>query len=215
MFTQKIRWMSIWMMFIGFGMLTWVNTANALPMMFTDRASWKAQIADPVVTEDFEGETTGYDVLTLPYMTVGGVVIESDSASIQMLNNGLVNNSAGPHMRSWSDTGITFTFPDMIPVEAFGFDWYTQDHEHQPFEAWKLYIDNVFVTELRNGWTGFLGFIGTDTPMHSFTLKGPSGAQGGVSLDNISYHPVPEPTALFLFSIGILVMFGIKRKFAV
>lgn len=74
---------------------------------------------------------------------------------------------------------------------------------------------NSSVFTLNNNWevqNNFFGIIDIGMPMSAFYLTSPSYIQRGLSIDNISFSPVPEPATLILLGPGIVGLAGISMK---
>ena len=84
------------------------------------------------------------------------------------------------HFRDW-DAGLTFMFPYDASVTALGFDYASQ-------EEWQLQVQNIDII-LPSGSNQFVDILLYNGPIKKFNLSGPQTAQGGLSVDNISYIP--------------------------
>jgi hypothetical protein len=87
----------------------------------------------------------------------------------------------GPlHFRDW-EQGLTIAFPDDTPVTAFAFDYTTP-------EQWLLTYNDVELA-LPSGSYLFVGFLLQQGSTRQFNLASSAYAQGGLSMDNLSYLP--------------------------
>ena len=175
-------------------MLASSATASA-QTLFNDRATWEITVG-PVLTENFNSEPndTGYDTFDLPYTTVYGVTIDElgSSASAQFLETGNVNGSQAPQIR---DFGSKITWTPGSQFDAFGFSWNTA------VESWEVIINGTTVATLPSNSEGFFGVTGT-AELSSFTLTSSAAAQGGISVDDLSFAVVPdqEEECIFIHS---------------
>jgi len=67
-------------------------------------------------------------------------------------------------------------------ISAFGFDY-------RPSEEWNLRINDTVVI-IPEGRPGFIGIVLHATYVNGFNLSSKANAQGGLSVDNISYIPI-------------------------
>jgi len=173
--------------------------------IFTDRDDWELSVAS-VMTEDFNSEpnVSNYDTFDLPYTTDLGVTIDElgNSAAAQFLATGNINGSQAPHIR---DFGSMITWTPGSQFDAFGFDWNTA------IEPWEVIVNGTTLTTLPSNSEGFLGVTFDDaTQLSSFTLTGSAGAQGGISVDDLSFANVPAPGPLSL--VGIACACAVRRR---
>ncbi len=82
------------------------------------------------------------------------------------------------HFRDWK-VGLTFTFPNRAKVSSFGFDYRTA-------EDWQLTAGNSVIPLVKDR-VAFIGIVIHTGMINSFTLTSKSSAQGGLTIDNISY----------------------------
>ena len=154
-------------------------------LVFTDRSVWQSY-SGAIVTEDFESEPASYQVLNLPYTTSGGIVMAwlGSGGSIQMLPNNLFS-SISPHFRAFGNR-LSYSFPDGRSVVMLGFDQFYHDPE-----TWRLQVNGLEIVltpyEQNNYEPSFIGVVSVDEPIYSFVLTCSDHAQGGLSIDNISY----------------------------
>ena len=181
--------------------------AHALTL-YTSRAAWETAVG-PVLTEDFEASSGGFAAITTPFTTPKGFHIGFVTAPVtmQILPVGsstvLANGSQFLHFRDFT-AGLRVTLPFGSP--AFGLDYGASE------PGWTLTSDHgaSYAFPSGPGSSGFVGF--TDSAMFSsFTLTGPAGAQGGLSIDNISV-PVPEPSTFYMMAAALAVMAALARR---
>jgi hypothetical protein len=142
------------------------------------RELWESAVGESFAIEDFETDLEGYGELDFPYMTGNRFLLDGKSTAQILGTSGLLPTGNLLHFRDW-EQGLTFTFPDNTTVTAFGFD-YTSS------EVWRLTVNHVEITLRRGGFT-FVGLILQQDFPTAFNLSGPETAQGGLSVDNISY----------------------------
>jgi hypothetical protein len=155
------------------------SPGTATLTVYTDRTAWVARLSGNVVTnDDFGGDPTGDN--STPFTTATGVVFtapEGSPISIQVLEDGLVNGSPELHFRDFA-AGVSVTLPNN--GRGFGFDYATA------IEPWTVQVGD-HATILSSNSSGFVGYVDdARDPINSFTLEGATGAQGGISLDNLS-----------------------------
>ena len=179
---MKIMYRSMGLaLILGITVLAAASPAGATVTVFTDRAAWQAALPG-VATDDFEGEVLGN--FPTPFTTAGGLQLaaigQPAPVTIQVVDGGLVNGSRELHFRDFNagvSVGLTAT------GQAFGFD-YTSN------EFWTVTAGGR-ITALTPGNTHFIGYIDDAAGLQSFALQGPPGAQGGISIDNLSRAGVP------------------------
>jgi len=159
--------------------LTLVSAAPAAATLtvYTDRAAWEAALGGNVVTEDWTGDPVG-DYAT-PYITAEGTIFTALSGSpitLQIVDGDHVDEVRELHFRDFA-AGVGVTLPNN--GRGFGFDYDTA------VEPWSVTAGGR-TTLLLPHINGFVGYVDDSGPLTSFTLKGASGAQGGISLDNLS-----------------------------
>lgn len=81
------------------------------------------------------------------------------------------------------------------------FDW---SIDSQDTSSWKYISQEFSITTggIYTVWFGALGDNGTENSSNSL----------GGFIDNVSLNPVPEPTTLMLFGIGLLGLAGVSRR---
>lgn len=150
--------------------------AGAAVTVYTDRAAWEAAVTCPV-TEDFEQDVVANT--DAPFVSLGGTRLTSVSGAavtIQVFDNGLANGSRELHFRDFT-AGVRFKLP--IAATAFGFDYDTA------IESWTVSADGQ-TTNLPSDTNGFVGYVSDSGSLSEFVLTGAAGAQGGISVDNLS-----------------------------
>jgi hypothetical protein len=130
--------------------------------------------------ENFEPVRNSLGSIELPHITGKGFSLSGQSyaeliRSVQLLPNGTLL-----HFRDW-EQGLTIAFPDDTPVTAFAFDYTTP-------EQWVLTYNDVELA-LPSGSYLFVGFILQQGSTRQFNLASSAYAQGGLSMDDLSYLP--------------------------
>lgn len=186
------------------------QSASAALTEFTSRAAWLAAVG-PVLTEDFELNTGGFTPVLTPFVTAKGFALTgiNNQITMQILPVGqltvLDNGTQFLHFRDFTG-GLRMALP--FNSSAFGFDYGASE------SGWALSAANGVSFAFPSGPNsqGFIGYIETGgTPFQSFTMIGPAGAQGGLSIDNISV-PVPEPATVVTFSVGLIALLSIAGR---
>jgi len=144
------------------------------------RALWEEAIGTNYAVEDFEKDPSDYGELGFPYFTGNGFTLTGKSAAQFIHAAELLPSQNLLHFRDW-EYGLTFTFPNQTTVTVLGFDYASQ-------EEWQLQIQNIDII-LPAGRNQFVGVVLFDGTAKLFNLAGPQTAQGGLSVDNISYIP--------------------------
>jgi hypothetical protein len=169
------------------------TSAGAAVAVYTNRTQWEAALTN-IACEDFEVEVPGNH--QTPFTTVNGTLITSPSPGIpiEVLNGGILNSSRELHFRDFG-VGVTFQL-SLVGTVAFGFDYYASDGPgaHQPNLPWVLTAGG-FATSLAANLPSFIGYIDNQAGLPSFTLTGPPGAQGGISLDNLCVAQASPPAS--------------------
>jgi len=161
------------------------SSSDATVTVYTNRAQWEAGLSN-LACEDFEAEVVGNH--QTPYTTLNGTsitVLSGSGIPIQVFNNGIVNGSRELHFRDFG-AGVQFG-TSLVGTVAFGFDYYASDGPgaHQPNLPWVLNAGGAPPTALAANLPSFIGYIDNQATLQSFTLTGPPGAQGGISIDNL------------------------------
>ena len=184
--------------------------ADATLITFTSRTTWASNVSGRIFIEDFETDPGGFAAITTPYLTAGRGILMQDllgPIDFQILpsGSGLVNGTQGPHFRDFGNM-MSFSFPGGIDVAAFAFDYFYNRSE----EAWQLQVNNVVLTLTPSGTfpspANFIGIVSTGAPISFFVLTSSAFAQGGLSIDGLSFSPVPEPATLVLFGSGLAAL---------
>ena len=167
--------------------------ADAAVTVYTNRALWQAGLN--AVTEDFQVEVVGNH--QTPFTTVNGTLITSVSGPgipISVFDGGIVNGSRELHFRDFG-AGVQFHLSQVGTI-AFGFDYYASDGPgaHNPNLPWVLSAGGV-TTPLVANLPAFIGYIDNQGTLPAFTLTGPPGAQGGISLDDLSVATQAPPAS--------------------
>jgi hypothetical protein len=155
--------------------------------IYWKRELWESAIRESVFVEDFENDSSDYVELSFPYLTGKGFLFNGDS-SAQILSDGsLLSTGNMMHFRDW-ESGLRIFFPNNSVASAFSFDFRTS-------EAWQLTF-NESVIPLPKGGNRFVGIVIHKIFPGDFVLSSLEKVQGGFSLDNISYVPVANATAV-------------------
>ena len=154
--------------------------------VYRQRELWENAISkDSVLTEDFEKDTADYGELSNPYLTGNGFLLVGGSCPAQILQDAtLLPGGNILHFRDFG-CGLTLVFPNDSAVSAFGFDY-------RPSEEWNLRINDTFII-IPEGRPGFIGIVFHTGYPKEFNLSSKANAQGGLSVDNISYIPMVLP----------------------
>lgn len=150
----------------------------------TDRSFWESSLNEPLFVEDFENDFADWGALAFPYETGNGFVLTGES-SAQIIDSNLLPSGNHIHFRDW-ETGLTFEFPESTTVKAFGFDY-------RASEDWYVTFNDTETIYLPPSRPSFVGFVFTSEYPTKFTLWSDSHAQGGLTVDNISYVPIDAP----------------------
>jgi hypothetical protein len=140
---------------------------------------WESAVGKMVLSEDFEKDG-GFGEMLLPYWTGDGFLLSGKSNAQILADPELLGSGKFLHLLSGKQ-GLTFTFPDGRAVTAFGFDYTTS-------AEWHVTVINLDVI-LSRGRNQFVGIIIHQNSATKFNLVSSAGAQGGLSVDNISYTP--------------------------
>ena len=148
--------------------------------VYDQRQVWESAVGKMVVSEDFEKDIHGPGELQFPYMTGNRFLLTGKSNAQILVAPELLDSGNFLHFRAW-EQGLTFTFPDDRAVAAFGFDYTTS-------EEWQLTVSNLDVI-MPSGRNQFMGIILLQNSSTKFRLVSSAFAQGGLSVDDISYIP--------------------------
>jgi hypothetical protein len=146
--------------------------------VYWDRALWENAVGGNVATEDFEKDEADYGELSFPYITGNGFTLIGQSHAQIIEDPSLLDSGNLLHFRDW-EVGLKFIFPNNASVTAFGFDY-------RPSETWNLTVNQFDVT-ITGGRKGFVGIVIHGSTPQEFVLWSNEYAQGGLSVDNISY----------------------------
>jgi hypothetical protein len=150
--------------------------------LYTNRSLWEAALGAVPLTEDFERDEADYGELPMPFLTGNGLTLSGQSSAQILADGTLLPSGTLLHFRDWA-SGLTVSFPNGVGVRAFGFDY-------RPSETWHVRFDAV-VHDLTGGRRGFVGVVIIGGSPKHFNLYSKSYAQGGLSVDNISYVTAP------------------------
>jgi len=147
--------------------------------VYWNKMLWQSALSATKASEDFEGDQASYGELSFPYLTSHGFLLDCGQCSAQIFKDPTLLASGNQlHFRSWG-SGMRISFPNNTPVSAFSFDFVTS-------EKWLLIFEGMTV-DLPVGRSGFVGVIFSQTDPDEFTLASMANAQGGLSIDNITY----------------------------
>ncbi|MBE2220019.1 MAG: hypothetical protein IAF02_00680 [Anaerolineae bacterium] len=150
-----------------------------------DRLLWESSVSGNILTEDFEKDLADWGTLAFPYETGNGFVLTGESSAQIIWSDTLLTSGNIIHFRDW-DEGLTFWFPGGTSVQAFGFDY-------RASEQWYLTFNDVETISLPPSRPSFVGIEFYSEYPSKFVLWSDSYAQGGLTVDNISYIPVEIP----------------------
>jgi hypothetical protein len=149
------------------------------------RDLWQSAIDGTVSVEDFEKDEADYGELGSPYLTGNGFILQGGNCPAQIFKDPtLLSTGNHLHFRDFG-CGLSFIFPNGTAVEAFSFDY-------KPSEQWSLQVNDE-VVPIPGERKGFVGIVMHDNYPNGFVLFSREGAQGGLSVDNISYIPTSTP----------------------
>jgi len=155
--------------------------------IYWKRELWEGAISGGTFTEDFENDSGDYGELSFPYLTGNGFLLNGDS-SAQILNeSSLLDSGNLIHFRDWG-TGLRFSLPNNAAAGAFSFDY-------KASETWQLAFNDAVIT-IPGGRNRFIGIVIHDLYPSDFILSSFERVQGGLSIDNISYIPIANATAI-------------------
>jgi len=148
--------------------------------IYWKRDLWESAVEGQLHTEDFELDTAGYGAIPETYLTGNSWLLQgSQEFSGQILDDStLLDTENFLHFRDFGE-GMKVTFPDETTVRAFSFDY-------RAAEDWRVQTYN-FNTILPEGRGGFFGVVLTEGEITYFRLFSDSTAQGGLTIDNLSY----------------------------
>jgi len=153
--------------------------------IYWKRDLWESAITGNILTEDFEKDEADYGELSYPYLTGNGFLLNGGRCPAQIFRDPTLMNSGNLiHFRDFG-CGLTFSFPNNMTVSAFGFDY-------RPSETWRLKVNGTVIA-IPGGRKGFLGFVMHENFPTKFNLSCNENAQGGLSVDNISYISISPP----------------------
>ncbi|MEP7190024.1 MAG: hypothetical protein ABI901_12605 [Roseiflexaceae bacterium] len=144
------------------------------------RDLWEQAVHADSITEDFSLDTADYGELSFPYLTGHGLLLQGQTTAQILDDSTLLGSGTSLHFRDWKD-GLRIGFPNDGAVRAFGFDY-------RPSEAWKLSVSGTDVL-IPKGRKGFIGIVFRDDYPKAFVLSSTESAQGGLSVDNITFLP--------------------------
>ncbi len=144
----------------------------------SNRIVWNKLMGGNIATEDFQKDFADYGELNYPYITGNGFILTGQSPAQILQDATLLDSGTLLHFRDWK-VGLTFTFPNDADVSGFGFDY-------RASETWQLTVGNSVIT-VPVGRPGFIGIVIHAGNLNKFILYCKSNAQGGLTVDNISY----------------------------
>jgi len=187
---------------------------NALTV-YTDKTDWENALSGAIViTEDFEDQTMANGLTS--YTTFDGTFVTFQS-----------NNLVSPPLPTFNDTQVFEELADGLgttewsfssPFIAFGGNWdlFTPAG---PGTGLAISIDGIIQSQIviPNTYAGeFWGFI-ADSPFSKVELLKPSAISGSelYHLDNMVFATaVPLPAAIWLLGLGVIGLFGYKKRFS-
>jgi hypothetical protein len=152
--------------------------------LYWDHALWENAISKNVNIEDFEKDTADYGELKLPYLTGNGFLLAGGSTVQILHDSSLIDDGNHIHFRDW-ENGLTFIFPDGNLVSAFSFDY-------KASETWQLKFNDSIII-IAEGRKGFIGIVIKNDFPNEFNLYSLEHAQGGMTVDNITYISTNAP----------------------
>jgi hypothetical protein len=153
--------------------------------VYWKRDLWENAVDENTSTEDFEKDTADYGELGYPYLTGNGFILQGGNCPSQILTDPTLMDSGNLlHFRDFG-CGLGFSFPNNARASAFSFDY-------RPSEPWILKVNNQLI-ELLGTRKGFVGIVLHRDYPGEFVLLCRENAQGGLSVDNISYVIVSTP----------------------
>ena len=155
--------------------------------IYWKRELWESAIRETPLVEDFENDSSDYGELTFPYLTAKGFLLNGESSAQIFNDNSLLQSGNLIHFRDWG-TGLKFSFPNNSVASAFSFDY-------KASETWQLAFNDTMIT-IPGGRNRFLGIIVHNFYPAEFTLSSFERVQGGLTVDNISYIPIDNVTAV-------------------
>ena len=178
-------------------------------------ALWAAAVGGGIVTDDLstlvimmnEGTTTPGNTFT----AAGSTSLSAANFSVDVIFDENLEVFC-PSFNCSSSTGFDWTFA--APAFAFGFF----GHENDSGTITLLFVDGTqqnfnFGSAGMNGDNLFLGVANLSVALSGVMVRSTDpGADGISNWDNFSFAPVPEPTGLLLFSVGMLVVGWTLRR---
>ena len=190
------------------------NNASSALITYNDMGIWNSNLST-IVNEDFSsassnillGDTpTVFEQLTLTSTTTGSyssAQIKSGYNSSTLDINGFQN---GDHVDVFLPQAVT----------GVGFNYYPGDATN---DLLNVYINGLYVSSLQNSLFGPAQFFGVISDAGN-TINSLSFASSNygmyTEIDSIAWsiapHSVPSPASLWLFVIGLIMLFGSKLK---
>lgn len=161
--------------------------------VYWNRELWESAVSESPLIEDFENDSGDYGELTFPYLTGKGLLLNGESSAQILSDSSLMSSGNLIHFRDWG-TGMRFSFPNNSVVGAFSFDY-------KASETWQLSFNDT-VIEIPGGRNRFLGVIINNFYPGEFILSSFESVQGGLTVDNISYIPIANTTAVPTPTVG-------------
>ena len=195
------------------------STAAAATIVFTDRVTWLAAVANPVTTIDFEGiAPAGGSSPATADLVIGGTHFGRATVSDPGVGTFISNWGSGATLFSYATTE-----PGVVtlasPMNAFGFDYgATACFFVTPCPAGgvSVTLSNGAIVSGASPQTTlrFLGVVSTD-PITSASLRiSPTfGIVDNVSFGNTRATPVPEPSTPLLL-VGAIAGWMRRRRAA-
>ena len=154
--------------------------------IYWKRELWESAISGNTFIEDFENDSGDYGELSFPYLTGNGFLLNGESSAQIFNDNSLLASGNLIHFRDWAN-GLRFSFPNNAVAGAFSFDY-------KASETWQLAFNDSVIT-IPRGRNRFIGIVVHNFFPGDFVFFSFENAQGGLSIDNISYIPIANITA--------------------
>lgn len=208
----KVRLMNLFTKFLLISCTLLSSTAHSVTITtFTDSALWEAAVSS-YSQEDFEMSPSvtasqAGDTFTLDDFEI---VIDKNHGSIEIDSSGTGPIIGGTKSFFGDVHSVGGTEPQFQTLNFFNdISAFAADFAEGDADGITLHVLGQSLPITFSGIT-FFGFI-SDTAFSSVNITGGSTGSGFYVMDNVKF--VPEPSALLLFSLG-LIGFGFIRKSA-
>lgn len=201
------------------------SSALALPMTFTDRASFLAALPGPASVLNFDdvdaqtqiAENTPFAGITFTSnLSSPGLIVSDNFDTTSPLNYLGVDDGFSNEFLSGDE--LTFSFANS--VQAFGFsiigspdDVFAADFQLTASGSSVFNLGTPEQTLRDGGNVFFLGIIDTAgfSNAQLFSFGDPTDPFFGFNIDDITTVAVPVPATFALLGLGVLAIFGQKR----